>query len=164
MTIDKKNKIIIDYMRQCPQIDHMYAVFAKIEDGTFSFEPQTNDTLVTYWIDGRAYKRIVYTISCYNTYTTNPISSNEYIEHKNLLEIEDMQNIINWFKRQVKERNFPDFGQYIQIEEMYSMTDEPILIGVNDEMSPPIAKYELQFAIEYVEDEDGEYNSEIISI
>lgn len=57
MTIDKKNKILIEYMRQCPLIDNLYAIFTKVEDGAMMFEPQTSETLITYWIDGRAYKK-----------------------------------------------------------------------------------------------------------
>lgn len=160
MTIDKKNKILIDYMRQCPQIDHMYAIFAIMEDGTKMFEPDTNETLVATWIDGRKYKKITFTINNYVSYTTNPVSSKEDIEHENLLEIEDMQSIIKWFKNQVRERNFPDFGEFVQIEEMYAIDEEPILVGINEQLSPPLAKYTMQFAIEYVEDEDAEYEAE----
>ena len=90
MTIDKKNKILIEYMRQCPLIDNLYAIFTKVEDGAMMFEPQTSETLITYWIDGRAYKKIVFTINNYISYSTNPVSSNNIYEHENLLELEDM--------------------------------------------------------------------------
>lgn len=164
MTIDKKNKILIEYMRQCPQIDHLYAIFAKVEDGAIMFDPETNETLVTYWIDGRAYKKIVFTIHIFVSYSTNPVSSNELYEHENLLELEDMQKIIKWFKKKSKDREYPDFGQYVQIEEMYTIDEEPVLVAVDSEMSPPISEYSMSFALEYIEDEEAEEQSESPSI
>lgn len=160
MTKDKKNEILINYMKQNPLIKKMYAVFAKVEDGAFLFDPQTNDNLVKTWIDGREYHRFSFIINNYISYSINPVSSNQDKKHENLLEIEDMQSIINWFQKQVRERNFPDFGDHIQIEEMYCVTTEPVLEGVNDEMSPPIACYRMEFALEYIEDVDAEYEEE----
>lgn len=67
-----------------------------------------------------------------------------------------MQNIIKWFKKQVRLRNYPDFGDNVEIEEMYAVDEEPLLVAVDEEMSPPIAQYSMSFALEYVEDEEEE--------
>lgn len=154
-----KNKILINYMRQCPQIDYMYAVFSREEDNAKLFEPVTEDDYIRTFIDGGKLKRASFIISNYVSYTTAPVSSNEEVSHENLLELEEMQEIIDWFKAKAKNREYPEFGDNIQIEDMFSVYDSPNLIGVDDSMSPPIAKYTLGFVIEYIEYETDEQPS-----
>lgn len=155
------NTAMIDFMKQCPAIEYMYEVFSEMEDGTQLFEPTTTDNYITTYIDGRKRKRLDFTISNFVSITTNSNSTTS----ENILEIEEMQEIINWFNLQVKKRNYPNFGDFVEIDEMYSLQAQPNLAGVNYELSPPLAQYTLSFSVEYIEDEDAlleEYEKTLI--
>ena len=66
-------------------------------------------------------------------------------------ELLDVQSIIDWIDEQNDLCNFPDFGEHCIIDGITALTDTPRLNGVDNSISPALAKYSVSIQITYLD-------------
>ena len=143
-----KNKEFIRYLRGCPEIDKIYISFADAKSETRSFVPLTNSRHVKTYIDGGKLMYFDFVIVDYSQSNINPVPMDDNKVNKNILDLAELQKIIDWVNTQKEERNFPAFGEDCEPEELYSLTANPGIAGVDQN---GLAKYTIQIRYEYVE-------------
>ncbi len=108
------------------------------------------------YIDGSVLKRFAFTIQDFRSMTPNPLAfiageppvlyNNENVE--NML---DVQGIIDWIDEQNDARNFPNFGDKCVIDEIRTVTDNPNLNGIDNNVTPALGKYSVTVQIDYLD-------------
>lgn len=146
-----KNFVIIEYMKQCPHIENLYSMFSEAEDDTSLIEVESSEAYLSTYIDGRKKKRLEFLVSIFKSINDDTIDS----DNENVRELDEMQKVIYWFNNQRKNLNYPDFGEYVEIDDMKCMQTQPLLVDIQDEDSLSLAHYVIQFQVEYIEDEDA---------
>lgn len=154
-----KNTAVIEYLLTCPSIAGNPVFFNCIQaqDGAKDIVTIANDRAIhTPYIDGSVLKRYAFTIQDFRAVTPNPLAfiageppvlyTNENIE--NML---DVQGIIDWIEEQNDARNFPNFGNKCVIEEIRTVTDNPGLNGVDNNVTPALGKYSVTVQIDYLD-------------
>ena len=113
-----KYKAMLEYLKKCPAMQGVLNFQAAKAAGngiqvlTEAGEAQNNRT----FIDGSVEKRFDFTVAF-----NKPVSYAEYAINKgagniNLEGILDVQRLIDWLEEQNTERNFPEFGERLQVE------------------------------------------------
>ena len=130
-----KNKAFVDYLLQCPEIlnSPLYFNFVNAKNNTNQIVTNSNDAIVEKSITDIPLVKL-------------PNYSNENIE-----DLADFQNVIDWISEQQDIHNYPDFGEYCQIDEIRSETDTPRYDGINTEISPAMAMYSIDIVIDYID-------------
>lgn len=148
-----KNAAIVDYLMNCPVIKNnpVFFNFANIASNNKQLVTMATDKAVERpYIDGSVLKRYTFTIIDYRSIVyqalTGSTSQNENIE-----KMLDVQSIIDWIEEQNDLRNFPDFGDTCEIDEILALTDTPNLNGVDSSKSPSIAKYSVAIRVQYLD-------------
>ena len=154
-----KNTAVIKYLLTCPSIKNNPLFFNCIQaqDNTKDIITIANERVLhTAYIDGSIDKRYSFTIQDFRSMTPNPLAfvpgepivlySNENLE--NML---DVQGIIDWIEEQNDARNFPDFGDKCIIDEIRTVTDNPALNGIDNNVTPALGKYSVTVQIDYLD-------------
>lgn len=149
-----KNQSIIEYLLQCQEIQNsdLYFNFIEAKDGATQIVTMTDETAVlrTY-VDGSIRKRYLFNIVTFRSISENAVVKVDGYPNENVQDIEDVQTLINWVNNQQKSRNYPDFGEDCIIESIRTTTDTPRLVGVNTELTPPLAMYTVSIEVEYID-------------
>lgn len=146
-----KNYIIIEYMKTCPHIENLYSMFGEAEDEVALIQVDSSEAYITTYIDGRKRKRLQFIVNIFKSINDDTIDS----DNENVRELDEMQNIIYWFNLQRKNRNYPNFGEFVEVDDMICMQTQPMLVDVQEDDSLSLAQYVIQFQVEYIEDEDA---------
>lgn len=149
-----KNKIIVDYLMECPQIKEnpLFFNFAEAKDNNKQFVTVANDkALDREFLDGSILKRYTFTIIDYRSIIYQAIVTQPGYPNENMEEMVDIQGIIDWITEQERVRNYPDFGNDYKIEEMRAVTDNPNLNGLDTSVSPALAKYSISIQVDYLD-------------
>ena len=154
-----KNTAIIEYLLACPSIRDNPVFFNCIQakDGTKDIVTIANDKALNRpYVDGSVQKRFAFTIQDFRSMTPNPLAfisgeppvlyNNENVE--NML---DVQGIIDWIDEQNDARNFPNFGDKCVIDEIRTVTDNPNLNGIDNNVTPALGKYSVTVQIDYLD-------------
>lgn len=155
-----KNKAIIEYLNQCPQIKNnpTFFNFAETKDNNKQILITANDKILNKpFIDGSVLKRFTFTIIDYRsviyqalaieTVGTSVVMRN----NENVEEMLDVQAIIDWIGEQNDIQNYPSFGDNCIIENIATTTDNPNLNGVDTNLKPAIAKYHVAIVVDYLD-------------
>lgn len=104
------------------------------------------------FIDGSVEKRFDFTVAFYK-----PVNHAGYVIDRgsanlNLEGLLDVQALIDWLGEQNTLRNYPDFGEKMQVDRVSSLNNEPVLAWIDgDHYSPPMAKYTVTVRVEYID-------------
>jgi hypothetical protein len=143
-----KNAVMIEYIKQCPEIDRLFFISAEVKDGTQSFFPISNDRQVKKYIDGSRLKYYDFALFEFMGGNTDPLPTDGAETHENVQNYQKMQAVIDWVGEQQEAGNFPNFGENTETQDIYSMTCNPTLAGIEKEK---IFRYMIQIRIEYLE-------------
>ncbi|MDR1940033.1 MAG: hypothetical protein LBQ40_04480 [Clostridiales bacterium] len=150
MGVDK-NAVMIEYLKQCPKIDRLFFISSEVKDGTQNFVPISNERVIRQYIDGSKLKYYDFAIVEFVGGSVAPLPLTGAENHENVKNYGQLQSLIDWVSAQSKARNFPDFGEYNEVQDIYSVTSNPTLSGRENEK---IFRYMIQIRIEYIE---GDY-------
>lgn len=147
-----KNQAIIDYMLTCPAIASNPVYFNAIQAKDNSKEIMTLATdknTHTPYIDGSVAKRYTFTIIDFKSISNNPVVAGR--SNENVDDMLDVQGIMDWVSEQNDLRNFPDFGEKCLIDEIKTVTENPNLNGIQDNLTPALAKYSFSVQVDYID-------------
>ena len=147
-----KNKVMIEFLRNCPVIDKnpLYFNFGNIEDNSYQVITDSNDTSLSQpYIDGSILKRYTFYIDCFKTIAYNKVIKG--YQDENLYDISEVQAILDWVNEQDKNKIYPDFGEDCLIDSMQSTTESPDVLSVEDTTTSPIAVYRISIQIDYID-------------
>ena len=147
-----KNKVMIEFLRNCPVIDKnpLYFNFGNIEDNSYQVITDSNDTALSQpYIDGSILKRYTFYIDCFKTIAYNKVIKG--YQDENLYDISEVQAILDWVNEQDRNKIYPDFGEDCLIDSMQSTTESPDLHSVEDTTTSPIAVYRISIQIDYID-------------
>ena len=156
-----KNQAIIDFLIQCDEIKRssLYFNFINAKDTNKQIITQSNDkSLNQTFIDGSVLKRYTFTVISFMSVAPNPIPKVEGMTDENVRDLVDVQSVIDWVTAQNEERNFPNFGEECEIEEIQALSENPNLDGIDNSTSPPLAKYSLTIRVEYIDHTKAVWN------
>lgn len=149
-----KNQAVIDFLVNCPQIANNKLFFNFINGNdndkqiiTLSNDRRTNTTFV----DGSVLKRYSFTIVDFRSVTYQAIVKDSGYPNENVEEMLDVQGILDWVNTQADNGNYPNFGEDCIIDAMYTSSDTPNLNGVDNNITPAIAKYSISIFIDYID-------------
>lgn len=149
-----KNQAVIDYLIQCPQIlnSPLYFNFINAKDGTNQFLTVGSDRYSNKpFIDGSVEKIYTFTIITFKSTADIAIVKMEGFPNENLSDMSDIQTLIDWVKEQNDIHNYPDFGEYCNIDSIIPTTDNPNFDGIDEQVSPPLAVYSISIEIRYID-------------
>ena len=147
-----KNKVMIEFLRNCPVIDKnpLYFNFGNIEDNSYQVITDSNDTSLSQpYIDGSILKRYTFYIDCFKTIAYNKVIKGQ--QDENLYDISEVQAILDWVNEQDRNKIYPDFGEDCLIDSTQSTTESPDLHSVEDTTTSPIAVYRISIQIDYID-------------
>lgn len=151
-----KNKAVITWLQDCPQIRNtpLYFNFIEADDNKKQFVTSENDKAVNKpYIDGSVLKRYTFTIQDYRSISFNPLMMGAIAieQNENVEDILDFQGFIDWITEQADAENYPDFGEDITIESLKALTDNPALNGIQTAGGLNLAKYSVSIQFEYLD-------------
>jgi hypothetical protein len=146
-----KNAVMIEYIKRCPEIGKMCFISAEVKDGVQSFVPISNDRQITKYIDGSVLKYYDFALFEFTGGNADPLPDNGAEKHENVQNYQKLQSIIDWIKERREAWDFPDFGEDYRVGDMYSLSDNPTLAGIEKEK---IFRYMVQIRTEYIQGEN----------
>lgn len=153
MAVDK-NKAILEYLIQCPEISSNKVFFNYInaKDDTAQIITLANDRAIDQpYIDGSVLKRYTFTIIEFKSITDIAIPKESGYPHENVEDMLSVQNVIDWIDEQNELYNFPDFGDDCLIDSIQALTDNPDLNGIDTNLTPALAKYSISIRVDYLD-------------
>lgn len=146
---------MLEYLLTCPSISEhsLFFNYAEGEDNTNHFITEATDVRTHQpFIDGSVMKRYSFDIITYKSLGYTEVDTTDVTTDENLDELSEVQTIIDWVTEQGELKNFPDFGEKIEIDEMKCLTDKPVLMGTfTDTMGTPMARYSITIQIDYLD-------------
>ena len=149
-----KNEQLVNYFLTCPQIkdSHLYFNFIKAEDSTTQILTDSNDIYANKsYIDGSELKLYNFTIIMFRSVSPTAIAKVSGCTNENIVDLADIQALIDWVTEQNEIHNYPDFGENCIVQSIKSTTVNPIYSGIDTEVSPNLAVYNVTFQIEYLD-------------
>lgn len=149
-----KNKAVIEYLLTCPAIrdNSLFFNFAKETDNSTQIVTHGDDTILDEsYVDGSVMKIFTFTMLIYKAVTYNPVVKVENLVDENVADVSDIQDLIDWLVTQNKNKVFPNFGTSCIIDSVEPTTNRPTLKGVNNQVQPPLAQYQVVIRITYLD-------------
>lgn len=149
-----KNSAIINYILQCPQIVNspLYFNFIDAKDNTTQIVTSSNDRYTEKpYITGSVAKQYTFTIVIFKSITEDAIVKLEGFAHENVEELAYIQELIDWIVEQNELHNYPDFGTDCNVISITTAEDTPRLVGINTEVTPALAMYNVTIQVEYID-------------
>ena len=150
-----KNQAIIDFLLTCPAIRNspLYFQFINAKDDNKQIVTIANERLLHRpFIDGSVAKQYTFTIIDFKSISYNAIPKGlSGGTSENVEEMFEVQSIIDWIDEQAELRNYPNFGDAYQIDDIRALSDIPNLNGVDTSVQPALAKYSVSIQIDYTD-------------
>lgn len=149
-----KNKAVIEYLLTCQDIQNspLYFNFINANDNDKQIITSSNEVYVDRpYIDGGALKRYTFTLLDFKSISEEAVVKVDGYPNENVEEMADVQSLIDWINEQNDLKHFPDFGENCIVERIRTTTDNPVLEGINAELTPPLAMYSMSIEIEYLD-------------
>lgn len=149
-----KNKAVIEYLLNYPAVsgNSLFFNFAEESDNSTQIVTHGDDTILDEsYIDGSVMKVFTFTMLIYKAVTYNPIVKVDNLADENVADVSDIQELIDWLVTQNKNKVFPNFGTSCIIDSVEPTTNRPTLRGVNNEVQPPLAQYQVVIRITYLD-------------
>lgn len=149
-----KNQAVIDFLLTCPAIQEspLFFNFTEAESESKQIVTEGNDTrLNRTYLNGDILKRYTFTIIDYRSVAYQALINIQGYTNENVEEMLDCQGIIDWVNEQEDIRNYPNFGDSCDVEEIKALTLNPRLNGVQNSGSLNLAKYSIAIQIDYID-------------
>lgn len=149
-----KNQAVIDFLLTCPQIQEspLFFNFTEADSESKQIVTEGNDTRLNQsYLNGDVLKRYTFTIIDYRSVAYQAIINIQGYVNENVEEMLDCQGIIDWVNDQEDIRNYPDFGDDCEIDEIKALTLNPNLNSVQSSGSLNLAKYSIAIQIDYID-------------
>ena len=149
-----KNQAMINYLITCPTIldSPLYFNFINAKNDTNQFVTISSDLYTNRnYIDGSIGKEYSFTIMTFKSATDIAVVKMEGFENENISDMATIQSLIDWISEQNENRNFPDFGEYCEVDRIYTTTDAPNFEGIDEQVSPPLVVYSTIIRVEYID-------------
>lgn len=149
-----KNKAIVTFLMGCDYIKNnpLFYNYGKVEADNKQLVTIANDVSVNVpFIDGSVRKRYTFTILDYKSVANRAIVNREGASDENLDNAFEAQQVIDWVEEQADARNYPNFGSDCVIDDMFVVTDQPNLNGIDRAVTPALAKYSISIRIDYID-------------
>lgn len=149
-----KNKAVINYILQCPQIQNtpLYFNFINAKDNTAQIITSSNDRYTEKPdITGAVEKQYTFTITVFKSITDDAIVKLEGFGHENVEELSYIQELIDWIAQQDELQNYPNFGEDCVVDKIRTSEETPKLEAINVQVSPALAMYSVTIQITYVD-------------
>lgn len=156
-----KNQAVIDYLITCPTIKEspLYFNFINAKDNNNQFITVADSTTSQQkYIDGSVYKTYTFTLSCFKSLSHNPMVKKEGYSDENIDDISDVQALIDWVNEQDDIHNYPNFGNLCVVDKIFTTTENPTLAGIDTNVSPSLARYNVTIKIEYLDNSKKLWN------
>lgn len=149
-----KNIAMIKFLLECPTIQEnpLFFNFADEEDGNNHFITE-KDSVKRRFIDGSVQKQYTFSIASYSSVSHNALvkEDEELLINENIENMAKVQAILDWINEQAEARNFPDFGQTCEVDDMETLTTDPDIDGIDTSVNPPIARYSVGVKVSYLD-------------
>ena len=149
-----KNQAVIDYLISCPAIlnSPLYFNFINAKNDTNQFLTSSSDMYTNKrYIDGSVGRVYTFSIITFKSATDIAVPKVIGYENENISDMATIQNLIDWIKEQEELRNYPNFGEDCEIDEILTTTDNPSFDGIDEQVSPPLAVYSISIQIKYID-------------
>lgn len=156
-----KNKAMVDYIKQCDTIrnNKLFFNFINVGDNNKIFTTIGQDVVMNNnYIDGSIGMQYQFSIIDFRSLNDLPIIQGK--SHENIDELLDVQGIIDWINEQEEDKNYPNFGTDCVIQEIRCSTNNPVLNGIDNSLSPNLAKYSVTIIVEYIDNSKKIWNKE----
>ena len=137
--MNNRHRATWDWLQKCPHIQDLFFNAAQAGDGNTQLFP-SEDVLETY-LDGSSLRRYKCALTRFMEISFDPN------DLSNIQDAVDMDRLGEWIEEQNERRNFPEFPDGCAINEITVDANESGYLAMLD---AGIAKYMLQFNIEYV--------------
>lgn len=149
-----KNKAVINYLLQCPQILNtpLYFNFIDAKDNTNQIVTSANDRYMDKpYITGAVEKLYTFNIVIFKSITDDAVVKIDGFTHENVEELAYVQTLIDWITEQNEIKNYPNFGADCSIDNISTDEETPKLVGINSQVSPALAMYNVTIQIRYID-------------
>ena len=139
----KKHEAVYEFIKQYPPLDGIL-YFNSIEEfyQATGLIPVYGDNVQTEYTSGDAEKLYTFAIVQMKAFDTGTSDIN-------LQAMQDAEAFADWIEQKNEEHNFPIFPENCHISKIKSLQNMPNMAGTNEQ---GIAKYMMQFQIEYFEE------------
>lgn len=96
---------------------------------------------IQHFADGGVLKRIRYTINCYLAINDNQLVKTDIENNENIDSLNALNEIISYVKEQENEQNYPDFGEDIEVQTIYTEYESPSTPMIDTESEPTLALF-----------------------
>lgn len=136
-----KNQIVLDYLRQCEQLQDLFFNFGENRNGDTLIQTAGNDFVAEEYIDGTKLKW--YDFAIIQILPASMLPNDD----RNVEALFVFNKIAEWIEKQEAARNYPDFGENCAVSEIYVVPNSATVAG-RDYLG---AKYMMTCRIEYIE-------------
>ena len=149
-----KNQAMINYLITCPTIldSPLYFNFINAKNDTNQFLTTSSDMYTNKnYIDGSVGRQYDFTIVTFKSAADIAVVKMEGFENENISDMATIQSLIEWVSEQNDLRNFPDFGEECEVDEILTTSDTPSFDGIDEQVSPPLAVYSITIRVNYID-------------
>lgn len=149
-----KNQAMINYLITCPTIlnSPLYFNFINAKNDTNQFLTTSSDMYTNkHYIDGSVGRQYDFTIVTFKSAADIAVVKMEGFENENVSDMATIQSLIEWISEQNDLRNFPNFGETCEVDEILTTTDTPNFDGIDEQVSPPLAVYSITIRVNYID-------------
>lgn len=148
-----KNKATLDFLATYSGIETspIFVNFMSAKDDDVQFLTSSNEKALNHrFIDGSVMKQYTFSLVITKSVTDMAIAKDGMLS-ENIDDLADLQAFMDWINEQGYNQIYPDFGEDCVIEEMHTIAENPELTGVNTEVSPALALYNIEIRIDYID-------------
>lgn len=148
-----KNQVILNFIATYEGIatSPIFINFINAKDDNIQLLTSSNDiSLNRKFVDGSTLKRYTFSLVITKSVTDMAIAKDGMLS-ENIDDLADIQAFMDWINEQGENQVYPDFGEDCVIEEMHTTSENPSLDGINTEVSPALALYSMEIAIDYID-------------
>ena len=149
-----KNQAMINYLITCPTIldSPLYFNFINAKNDTNQFLTTSSDMYTNKnYIDGSVGRQYDFTIVTFKSAADIAVVKMEGFENENISDMATIQSLIEWVSEQNDLRNFPNFGEECEVDEILTTSDTPSFDGIDEQVSPPLAVYSITIRVNYID-------------
>lgn len=149
-----KNEAIITYLLSCPVIANnpLFFNFVNAEDNNNQIITSGNDTAFQVkFIDGSIQKEYIFTIVLFKSVSQNAVVKLAGYPDENVSDLAEVQALIDWINEQEVLHNYPDFGELCTVDSIETLSSEPVLENIDNDVQPPLGRYSISIRVNYVD-------------
>lgn len=146
-------RALVQWLKQCEKLQRrLYFTFGEDAEDAKIFRPIPDKPYEYKDVLGNQYCFCTLAIADFKKYDRTPLPIPDDLPQINFEELSEVQEIVDWVEAQRKARNYPDFGDDIIVEDVYTLMGTPQVDAVNDKTMT--ARYMMTVRVEYVRSEE----------